>query len=166
MHYSALTHLLYNWKFVFLEYLHYFAQIPPFASGNHKSILYISECVCFQIPYISEAHHTVFVFLWCISLSIMSLRGFLHSSVSKESICNAGGPGSIPGSGRSPRKENLTTHSIILVWEIPWTEEPGRLQSMGLQEADTTEQLNHHYWCPQSPSTLFQMARFLSFFYG
>ena len=106
MHYSALTHLLYNWKFVFLEYLHYFAQIPPFASGNHKSILYISECVCFQIPYISEAHHTVFVFLWCISLSIMSLRGFLHSSVNKESICNAGGPGSIPGSGRSPRKGN------------------------------------------------------------
>ena len=27
----------------------------------------------------------------------------------------------------------MATHSSILVWEIPWTEEPGRLQSMGLQ---------------------------------
>ena len=31
-----------------------------------------------------------------------------------------------------PEKE-MTTHSSILAWEIPWTEEPGRLQSMGLQ---------------------------------
>ena len=31
------------------------------------------------------------------------------------------------------------THSTILAWEIPWTEEPGRPQSMGLQELDTTE---------------------------
>ena len=29
-------------------------------------------------------------------------------------------------------------HSSILAWEIPWTEEPGGLQSMGLQESDTT----------------------------
>jgi len=38
----------------------------------------------------------------------------------------------IPGSGRSPGKE-MATYSRILAWEIPWTEEPGRLQSMGLQ---------------------------------
>ena len=38
----------------------------------------------------------------------------------------------IPGSGRSSEKE-MATHSSILVWEIPWTEEPGGLQSMGLQ---------------------------------
>ena len=37
-----------------------------------------------------------------------------------------------PGSGRSPGKE-MTTHSSILAWEIPWTEEPGGLQSMGSQ---------------------------------
>ena len=35
----------------------------------------------------------------------------------------------------------MTTHSSILAWRIPWTEEPGGLQSMGLQESDTTEQL-------------------------
>ena len=37
-----------------------------------------------------------------------------------------------PGSGRSPGKE-MTTHSSILAWEIPWPEEPGGLQSMGSQ---------------------------------
>jgi len=39
---------------------------------------------------------------------------------------------SIPGLGRYPG-EKMATHSSILVWEIPWTEEPGRLQSMGSQ---------------------------------
>ena len=38
----------------------------------------------------------------------------------------------IPGSGRSPG-EGMATHSSILAWRIPWTEEPGGLQSMGLQ---------------------------------
>ena len=32
-----------------------------------------------------------------------------------------------------PREEETATHSSILAWRIPWTEEPGRLQSMGLQ---------------------------------
>ena len=38
--------------------------------------------------------------------------------------------GSIPGQGRSPGG-GMATHSSILVWRIPWTEEPGGLQSMG-----------------------------------
>ena len=32
----------------------------------------------------------------------------------------------------------MATHSNILAWEVPWTEEPGRLQPMGLQELDMT----------------------------
>ena len=32
-----------------------------------------------------------------------------------------------------PLEKGITTHSSILAWRIPWTEEPGRLQSMGLQ---------------------------------
>ena len=31
----------------------------------------------------------------------------------------------------------MTTHSSILAWEIPWTEKPGGLQSMGLQKSQT-----------------------------
>ena len=39
----------------------------------------------------------------------------------------------------NPLEEGMATHSSILAWEISWTEEPGRLQSMGLQELETTE---------------------------
>ena len=42
-----------------------------------------------------------------------------------------------------PLEKEMATHFSILAWEIPWTEEPGGLQSMGLQESDMTEQLNH-----------------------
>ena len=40
-----------------------------------------------------------------------------------------------------PLEKGMATHSNILAWRIPWTEEPGRLQSIGLQESDMTEQL-------------------------
>ena len=53
----------------------------------------------------------------------------------KESTCTAGDMeniGFIPGWGRSP-EERMATHSSIPAWEIPWTEEPGELQSTGLQ---------------------------------
>ena len=33
----------------------------------------------------------------------------------------------------------MATHSSILAWRIPWTEEPGGLRSMGLKESDMTE---------------------------
>ena len=37
-----------------------------------------------------------------------------------------------------PLEKEMETHPCILAWEIPWTEEPGGLQSMGLQELGTT----------------------------
>ena len=37
-----------------------------------------------------------------------------------------------------PLEKEMATHSRILAWRSPWTEEPGRLQSMGLQELDMT----------------------------
>ena len=49
---------------------------------------------------------------------------------------DAGDTGSTPGSGRS-QEEKMTTHSSILAWESPWTEEPGGLQSMGSQKCQT-----------------------------
>ena len=81
--------------------------------------------------------------------------GFPDGSAGEESSCNVGDLGSIPGLGRSPGdgkgyplqysvRENsmdytvhaekaTATHSSTLAWTIPWTEEPGRLQSMGSQ---------------------------------
>ena len=53
----------------------------------------------------------------------------------KESTCNAGDTGnlgSIPGQ-EDPLEKEMATHSRILAWEIPWTEEPGGLPSMELQ---------------------------------
>ena len=39
----------------------------------------------------------------------------------------------------------MAPHSSTLAWKIPWTEEPGRLQSMGSLESDTTERLHFHF---------------------
>ena len=63
--------------------------------------------------------------------------GFPHSSVGKESACNAGDMGSIPGSERFPRRRKWQLTPVFL--RIPWTEKPGVLQSMGFQESDRTE---------------------------
>ena len=51
----------------------------------------------------------------------------------KESACNAGDWVQFLGR-EDPLKKEMATHSSIPAWEIPWTEEPGRLQSIGLQK--------------------------------
>ena len=70
---------------------------------------------------------------------INHIQGLHRWFSGKESTCNGGDPGSIPGSGRSPGEETAT-HSSILAWEIPWTEEPGgpHSQESGSQESDVT----------------------------
>ena len=48
----------------------------------------------------------------------------------QESACNAG----VQSLGQEePLEEEMAAHSSSLAWKIPWTEEPGRLQSIGLQ---------------------------------
>ena len=42
-----------------------------------------------------------------------------------------------------PLEEPMATHSSILAWRVPWTEEHGRLQSVGLQESDRTAVTEH-----------------------
>ena len=44
-----------------------------------------------------------------------------------------------------PLEKEMAIHSSTIAWEIPWTEEPGRLQSMGVAESDMTEQLHFHF---------------------
>ena len=56
----------------------------------------------------------------------------------KASAYNAGDAGSIPGMGRSPGEGNGNPLQYS-AWRIPWTEEPGRLQSMRSHKSDTTE---------------------------
>ena len=68
----------------------------------------------------------------------MIIQASPSSSDGKESVYNAGFD-SIPGSGRSPGEGN--GNSSILAWRVSWTEESGRLHSMGHKKSDTTEQL-------------------------
>ena len=77
---------------------------------------------------------TVFLLtLYCFYL------GLPCSSDGKESACNAGEKGSIPGSERSSGERN-SNPLLVLAWRIPWTNEPGGLQ-LGRKEPDTTGQL-------------------------
>ena len=54
----------------------------------------------------------------------------MGGSDDKESTCNAGDPSLILG-GEDPLEKEMASRSSILAWRIPWTEEPGGLQSMG-----------------------------------
>ena len=65
--------------------------------------------------------------------------GFPGGLVVKNPTANAGDGGDvglIPGLGRSPGRGNGNPHSIFLAPEIPWSEKPGGLQSMGSQRVD------------------------------
>ena len=72
---------------------------------------------------------------FCWSLPFQ--QGFPSGSKVKNPSVNGGDTGSIPG-WEDPLEKEIATHSSILAWKIPWTEQPGRLQSMGSQ-SDTTE---------------------------
>ena len=58
--------------------------------------------------------------------------GFPAGLDGQESACNTGYPGLIPGM-EDLLEKRMATHSSILAWRIPWTQDPGRLQSMGLK---------------------------------
>ena len=68
----------------------------------------------------------------CSLVLVLDAEVFPGGSDGKEFTCQCQRCGFDPGLGRSSRK-GMTTHSSILAWRIPWTEEPGRLQSMGSQ---------------------------------
>ena len=63
------------------------------------------------------------------------VMGFPGGSDGKESACNVGDLGLIPGLGRSPGGRAWQSTSVFLPGESPWTEEPGRLQSMASPRA-------------------------------
>ena len=58
--------------------------------------------------------------------------GFPGGLNSKESACNTGDLGLIP-EWADPLEMGMATHSSVLAWRIPWTKDPGGLQSMGSQ---------------------------------
>ena len=84
-----------------------------------------------------------------------SLSEFPGGSDGKESAWNAGDPDSIPGQ-KDPQEKRMATHSSILAWRIPWTEEPGRLQSRRSQSWTGLTAYHFHfhvivYWAQEAP---------------
>ena len=74
--------------------------------------------------------------------SIYYLKASLEAQTLKNLPANAGHPGSVSGWGRSPLEGKGNPLQYSFAWKIPWTEEPGRLQSMGLQRVG-------HDWAPE-----------------
>ena len=72
--------------------------------------------------------------------------GFPGGSDGKESTCNAGVLGLIPGR-EDLLEKGMATHSNTLAWRIPRTEELGGLQSMGLQRVGHDWMINTHVFC-------------------
>ena len=66
---------------------------------------------------------------------VKDLSAMQETTCNARDACNAGYLDPIPESGRSHATENSNS---ILAWEIPWTEEPAWLSSMGSQESGTT----------------------------
>ena len=65
---------------------------------------------------------------------------FSSGTVVMNLAANAGDSGFDPWVGKIPWRKEMATHSSILAWKIPWTEELGGLRSMGLQKkSDMTE---------------------------
>ena len=99
-------------------------------TNNKRSEREIKETVPFTIA-------SKRIKYWGINLS-KKTKGFPGGSDGTESACKAGGLGWIPGSGRLAG-EGMATHSSVLAWRSPWTEEPGGLQS-------TVSQSDGHNW--------------------
>ena len=75
---------------------------------------------------------------------LQKVEGFPGGSDSKESACSAGDLSSIPGSGRSPGEGHGNPSTVT--WRIPWTEEPGELQSTGSQKSRTRLSNKHFHF--------------------
>ena len=86
---------------------------------------------------IDRLHHVMW-FMLCFMPSLTNYWNCCYitlifwASLVTQVVKNTASMGSIPGLGRFPREGN-GTHSSVLVWKIPWTEEPVRLQFMGSQ---------------------------------
>ena len=115
-----------------------------FSVGKLKFHLLIHYCIKGSLEHISLPLYMSNPPIVWLNILVGMLQGFPGGSVVKNLPANAGDAGYlglIPGLGRSPKKD-VATHSRILARQTPWTEEPGGLQSMGLQWV-------RHYWATE-----------------
>ena len=99
---------------------------------DHRHCALSSVISIKKSPHLSTAYCmcntvlTLTTIQWIVTVSVLQ-KGFPGSSAGKESTCNAGDLGSIPGFGRSPGGGHGNPTLVFLPGESPWTEEPGRL---------------------------------------
>ena len=96
-------------------------------------------------------------------------EGFPGGSVVKNLPANAGATGEVQSLGRGdPLEEEMATQSSILAWKIPWTEEPGGLQSMGSQRVEqdlaAEQACTHVSWGDSGKSDLWTLDAKNSFY--
>ena len=137
---------------------------PPLVSATSTDTLSLFNFSSYHLLLSNKPHAYVYIYIYLFNLCILLVAHFLCRNISSrragiffcicnpymwaswwlngtESACHVGDEGSIPGLGLDPLERKMATQSYILAWEIPWTEEPGGLQSMGSPESDMT--LNH-----------------------
>ena len=106
------------------ERLHCHFSLSCIGEGNGSPL----QCSCLEDPRDGGAWWAAVYGVtqsWTLLKRLSSSRG----SKDKESAYNAGDCGLMPGLGRSPEEE-MATHSSILAWGIPWTEELGGLHTV------------------------------------
>ena len=101
------------------ERLHFHFSLSCIGEGNGNPL----QCSCLENPRDGEAW-------WAAIYGVAQSWTGLKRLSSSSSSCVY---------------KEMAIHSSILAWEIPWTEEPGRLQSEWSQESDMTEQLHFHF---------------------
>ena len=120
------------------ERLHFHFSLSCSGEGNGNPL----HCSCLESPGMGEpgglpsmGSHRV-GHDWS-DLAAVVYMGFPGGSDGKESACRFRRPKFNSWVGKIPLEEGMATPSSILAWRIPWTEEPGGLQSMGSQRVST-----------------------------
>ena len=111
--------------------------------SNHTKYLWFQNTLSI-FSYFTISHFPLFSQsnLLVLQYTVLNI-GLPGGSKDKESTCHARDLGLVSGPGRFSGKKNSNPLNF-LAWRILWTEESGRLQSMGCRESNMTEKLNRH----------------------
>ena len=106
----------------------------------------ISPCRDFnqQLALAFHSHASLPSFQRHLIISSTCFIGLPRWLCGKEPTCKAAGAVVLSLGQKDPLEKEVATHSSILAWRIPWTEELGRLQSMGSQKSRTRQRLNNN----------------------
>ena len=141
----ARFHSFYGWvifRCVYVHHIFFICSFPDGHLGSSHILAIVNNAVMNIMVHI--------LFLICVFVFLRQIPSGLPQWLSsKEPTCNAGAQEIQVQSlhQEDPLEKSMATHSNIFAWKIPWTEEPGGLQSMGSQRA-------RHDWTTNTFRTL------------